>query len=212
MKYTYVRTISRSPFVWIWTFFEGCQSESEGLAIKMSFLYSFPWQNTLKNKQTSVGIALALIFCTFCLIQNLHLAGVFHIQWGSCPSGSGVSTQVIATLCSCCQGERQDCPPLHSRHRGPRWRGYELYGCVCVCMLMWLWAHLHGLVHMHFQTCECLCARVCTHRGSRGRAAVPVCWLTDSLLVNEQLSAITIHEPCHSPPLSKHQHLKPWNP
>lgn len=34
--------------------------------------------------------------------------------------------------------------------------------------------------------------RLCKHRG---RAAAPVCWLTDSLLVNEQLSAIIIHEP-----------------
>lgn len=82
---------------------------------------------------------------------------------------------------------------------------------VCVFVYVrWSVAHLHGLVHtlcMYFHACVCLCASVRAHieEGLLFQSAL----LTDSLLVNEQLSAITIHEPCHSPPLSKHQHLKP---
>lgn len=47
-------------------------------------------------------------------------------------------------------------------------------------------------------TCACLFASVRTHTDRDGFS---VCVLTDSLLFNEQLFAITIHEPCHSPPL-----------
>lgn len=127
----------------------------------------------------------------------------FHIQRGPCPSGSGVSTRVISALRSGCQGKKTESASAPREAQGTQMKAiwtpcvYVGAGCGHICVVMR----------------ACIFARVyvqaCTHRG---RAAVPVCLLTDSLLVNEQLSAITIHEPCHSPPLSKHQHLKPWNP
>lgn len=127
----------------------------------------------------------------------------FHIQRGPCPSGSGVSTRVISTLRSGCQGEKTGAASAPQKAQGTQMKAIRT---PCVHVGAWLWAHLRGHARMYF---ACVYVQVCTHRG---RAAVPVCLLTDSLLVNEQLSAITIHEPCHSPPLSKLQHLKPWNP
>ncbi len=53
--------------------------------------------------------------------------------------------------------------------------------------------------NLYVSSCLCVFLWKCVY--TLGMAAVPVCLLTDSLLVNEQLSAITIHEPCHSPPL-----------
>lgn len=125
----------------------------------------------------------------------------FHIQWGAGPSGSGVSTRVIGTLDSCCQGIGLRSTGSTGDPDEGDMNSIRVYVC-------WLWAHLHGLVHM----CVYFFMLVCAHieEGLLFRAAG---WQTDrqtdSLLVNEQLSAITIHEPCHSPPLSKLQHLKP---
>lgn len=114
------------------------------------------------------------------------------------PAGVLRACWVIGRFCSCCQWEKRRWPLLCRRHQGPRWRWCQShYTWVCqravVCMCM----HSHACWCVLFAT---VCP--CEHSG----------WcfgLTDSLLANEQLSDITIHEHCHSPVLSKGQHLKP---